>query len=46
MRLLLMRLVTAFKTAAELGLKRPGDPGAEARKFVITITLEPAPPSR
>ena len=42
----MMRLVTASKTAVELGLKRPGEAGAEARKFVLTITLEPAPPSR
>lgn len=46
MRLLFMRMTTTFRTAAELGLKAPEEPGAKRRKFVQVITFEPVPPSR
>jgi hypothetical protein len=46
MRLLLMRMTTGFRTALELGLKQPGEPGAESLKFMQCMTFEQVPPSR
>lgn len=46
MRLLLLRVSTSLRTAADVGLKEDGEPGAASLKLVQCVSLEPVPPSR
>lgn len=46
MRLLLLRISTSLRTAADVGLKQEGEPGAGNLTFVQCVSLEPVPPSR